>query len=160
MVPHLRILSRYPKVLLLSTYIDWHNVDCVATAPSLSVAVEASEERQGQAVGGLASPVAKRDPNSVKCENCYRYIPSASYSMHTIMCARNNWACVECGKVMPRRDKENHGHCDLCSEIVAPHDLSKHKDLYHKKARFCFHHHRKLLLMPYRHSDSLLFILR
>lgn len=60
-------------------------------------------------------------------------VPPAAYLLHTAQCSRNNWRCDQCGKVMPKRQRETHVHCVLCQMVVDPNEAAKHTALFHTK---------------------------
>lgn len=37
-----------------------------------------------------------------------KQIPKQSYTLHTLQCAKRNWVCDQCGKVIPLPDKQKH----------------------------------------------------
>eukprot|EP00455_Lapot_gusevi_P015052 TRINITY_DN17597_c0_g1_i10.p1 TRINITY_DN17597_c0_g1~~TRINITY_DN17597_c0_g1_i10.p1 ORF type:complete len:263 (-),score=76.26 TRINITY_DN17597_c0_g1_i10:141-929(-) len=60
-------------------------------------------------------------------------VPLASYTIHTARCARSNWRCAECGKVMPKSQKDSHVHCPQCHVGLEATELDKHIALTHRK---------------------------
>jgi hypothetical protein len=85
----------------------------------------------GQAVGHSGAGAAI-DPNSKLCDNCMQYVPNGAYMMHTAQCARNNWRCPQCHKVMAKKLKDSHSHCPQCQQEVSPLDMEKHIALTHR----------------------------
>jgi len=87
------------------------------------------EQRSGGKSVANATDVV--DPTAVRCQNCMRNVPQASYAVHEAVCARNNWACPVCRKVMSIRDRAMHAHCEQYEAVFAADDRSKHMALFH-----------------------------
>lgn len=47
-------------------------------------------------------------PNSTRCDHCRRYVPTPTYTMHQLQCARRNFVCPTCNFVGPIAEKEKH----------------------------------------------------
>ncbi|KAL6057190.1 putative retrotransposon hot spot (RHS) protein [Balamuthia mandrillaris] len=69
------------------------------------------------------------------CPNCQRRIPSASFTLHTMRCSRENWRCPTCGEVVATKEKEKHvaiAHakvrCDRCGIELESNKLMQHKE--------------------------------
>lgn len=52
--------------------------------------------------------------------------------MHTLRCARHNWHCKLCNKILRLAEKESHSHCPECDMVVPREELAKHMDLAHR----------------------------
>lgn len=90
------------------------------------------EEKQGLSLGRADSKQAASDPNFKRCDNCRKFVPIASFTMHSAVCYRNNWCCPICLRVMPKKDKDSHAHCVKCGIALHSRDIEKHMDFAHK----------------------------
>ncbi len=48
------------------------------------------------------------EASGVACKNCARKLPQRSIALHEAQCARVNYRCVQCSKVMPVKQREKH----------------------------------------------------
>eukprot|EP00474_Spongospora_subterranea_P009899 CRZ10357.1 hypothetical protein [Spongospora subterranea] len=114
-------------------YIAVHSYGVAAAFSLTTSQVEppADSVSVGKQLGSSSVVSEIQDPNSIRCDNCMRPIPKAAFDRHSIVCARNNWACPICHKVMSVRDKANHNHCDQCDRIFANGEREKHNALFH-----------------------------
>jgi hypothetical protein len=69
-----------------------------------------------------------------QCPHCRRDIPTTSYSLHEMACARHNWRCQVCGAVVPLAEKDKHravahvvAEC-VCGVELPPEELQVHKE--------------------------------
>jgi ubiquitin fusion degradation protein 1 len=46
--------------------------------------------------------------DSSQCPNCLKQIPKQSYTVHILQCAKRNWFCEQCHKIIPISDKQKH----------------------------------------------------
>eukprot|EP01120_Amphizonella_sp_Union-15-10_P000223 TRINITY_DN10253_c0_g1_i1.p1 TRINITY_DN10253_c0_g1~~TRINITY_DN10253_c0_g1_i1.p1 ORF type:complete len:235 (-),score=22.71 TRINITY_DN10253_c0_g1_i1:68-772(-) len=67
------------------------------------LATKEAELPNGQSLKGLQS-----DQDSVQCSNCDRFVPRASYVLHSATCLRQNWKCPVCKQVVPVPTKDKH----------------------------------------------------
>ena len=105
-------------------------------APDANASSSSSGSSSSGAGGHVLSKAPARgpaNPTDQKCDNCRQYISAGAFTMHSMQCPRNNWFCPQCESVVPKRDKDNHAHCAVCFEVVAPADLDKHMALNHRR---------------------------
>jgi hypothetical protein len=76
---------------------------------------------------------SQHDSSEKKCDNCHAFIPERGYTMHTLRCARVNWRCDRCSRVVQRKNKDKHSHCPLCNLVVPEAEVKKHIDVVHAK---------------------------
>jgi hypothetical protein len=89
------------------------------------------EEKKGNlALNRDESKVVDKTKHT-KCDNCHKYVPNQSFTMHSVTCQRNNWFCKDCGKVIPRKEKDSHGHCEICHLAMDKSELEKHVEFVH-----------------------------
>ncbi|SPQ99252.1 unnamed protein product (mitochondrion) [Plasmodiophora brassicae] len=145
-------------------YIAVHSFGQPAAYTLLATQVE-DDVQQGQQLGKIPSPVASSSdlastPPGQRCDNCMRVVPAASFQMHSIVCARNNWACPQCRKVMPVRERNKHAHCDLCDAVIVPEDKEKHIALFHAKVKCRCGQEMDALALPSHQEKSCQFRLQ
>lgn len=74
-------------------------------------------------------------PDEGMCQTCGTVVNKARLVMHEAYCARNNYKCTICNKIMQKAKKDEHNHCPfhpLCSYIATSESgVQKHRKLTH-----------------------------
>jgi len=57
-----------------------------------------------QSLGSDAIPSA----DTTQCPHCLKFVPKASFLMHSAQCSRRNYVCDICKQVIPIAEKQKH----------------------------------------------------
>lgn len=103
-------------------------------SPSLSEDVQSPSLKSGMDSGTGAAAVSIGLDEGV-CQTCGVVLPKSRMMMHEAYCARNNFKCPVCKKVMQKAVKDEHNHCPFypsCTfEASNQAGVQKHRKLAH-----------------------------
>jgi hypothetical protein len=109
--------------------VDWYYIGVHGYGEEAKFSLTVGEDTGGgeAAKGAVATTDSSEDPNAKMCDNCHSYMPASRLTMHSMSCARQNWRCGVCAKVMRKALQATHAHCGVCGLAMHKDDLAKHE---------------------------------